>query len=113
MLLFLGEKQGLQSPLLMVHGSVFRSKEFLSFKMDVVAVLLMERVELPKDIPDNMLRALEVSSSDHSGDMQELRKVMIAVNDKLTQQTNQSNWANDMLAGITKAFLAQQEQLRI
>ncbi|KAG0351102.1 hypothetical protein BGX24_007931, partial [Mortierella sp. AD032] len=81
--------------------------------MDVVAALLMERVELPKDIPDNMLRALEVSNSNHSGDMQELRKVLIAVNDKLTQQSNQGLWANSMLAGIAKAFLAQQEQLRI
>ncbi|KAG0356561.1 hypothetical protein BGX24_006403, partial [Mortierella sp. AD032] len=81
--------------------------------MDVVAAFLIERVELPKDILDNMLRALEVSSSNHSGDTQELRKILIAVKDKLTQQSNQGLWANIMLVGIAKASLAQQEQLRI
>ncbi|KAF9117677.1 hypothetical protein BGW39_001902, partial [Mortierella sp. 14UC] len=83
--LFLGETQGLNSPLLETPGSVFQTEKFKLFREDVVAALLMERVELPKDIPDNMLRALEISSPNQSGDMQELRKVPISVNDKLAQ----------------------------
>ncbi|KAG0379406.1 hypothetical protein BGX24_000571 [Mortierella sp. AD032] len=79
----------LQDAAVLLFLGIFKSKKFLSIKMDVVAALLMERIELPKDIPDNMLRALEVSSSNHSGGMQELRKVPIAFNDNLTQQSNQ------------------------
>ncbi|KAF9177041.1 hypothetical protein BGZ50_009285, partial [Haplosporangium sp. Z 11] len=83
---------------------VFETTQFLAFKKDVVAALLMERVELPKDIPDNMLRALKISSSNQSDDMQELRK--------LAQRSDQSVLAKNMLEGIAKAFLSQQEQLR-
>jgi hypothetical protein len=60
-----------------------------------------------------MLRALEISSSNQSGDMLlELRKVLISVNDRQAQWSGQSVWANNILQSITKVFLAQHEQLR-
>ncbi|OAQ25548.1 hypothetical protein K457DRAFT_23011 [Linnemannia elongata AG-77] len=89
------------------------SKVFLSFQEDVVAAVLMKKVVLPKNIPENMLRALEVSSSNQSNNMHVLRKSLTAVNDKLAHQTNQSLWANNILDAIVKTFLAQEQQLRI
>ncbi|KAK5805488.1 hypothetical protein F5H01DRAFT_325445 [Linnemannia elongata] len=95
------------------QGTVFMSKVFLSFQEEVVAAVLMKKVVLPKNIPDNMLRALEVSSSNQSNDMHVLRKSLTAVNDKLAHQSNQSLWANNILDALVKSFLAQEQQLRI
>ncbi|OAQ22553.1 hypothetical protein K457DRAFT_25951 [Linnemannia elongata AG-77] len=89
------------------------SKVFLSFQEDVVAAALMKKVVLPKNIPDYMLRALEVSRSNQSNDMHILRKSLTAVNDKLAHQSNQSLWANNILDALAKSFLAQKQQLRI
>ncbi|KAH7054067.1 hypothetical protein BKA57DRAFT_526109 [Linnemannia elongata] len=95
------------------QGTVFMSKVFLSFQEEVVAAVLMKKVVLPKNIPDNMLRALEVSSSNQSNDMHVLRKSLTAVNDTLAHQSNQSLWANNILDALAKSFLAQEQQLRI
>ncbi|KAF9106205.1 hypothetical protein BGX30_008883, partial [Mortierella sp. GBA39] len=62
MYLYLGELQGFRSPLLEISDNVFKDALFVSFQRDVVTAVLVERVEVPRDIPDNMLRALEASS---------------------------------------------------
>ncbi|KAK3845078.1 MAG: hypothetical protein J3R72DRAFT_418884 [Linnemannia gamsii] len=112
-LLYLGEKQRFRSLLLETSGSVFSSVEFLSFQKDVIAAVTVQRVEVPRDIPDNMLRALEAASQNQASDMQVLAKLLSAVNDNVAQQSSQSVWANNMLASLAGQFLKQQEQLRV
>lgn len=112
-LLYLGEKQGFRSPLLETSGSVFSSVEFLSFQKDVIAAVMVQRVEIPRDIPDNMLRALEAASQNQASDMQVLAKLLSAIDDNVDQQSSQSIWANNMLSSLAGQFLIQQEQLRV
>ncbi|KAF9898403.1 hypothetical protein EC991_011376, partial [Linnemannia zychae] len=112
-LLYLGEKQGFRSPLLETPGSVFSSAEFLSFQKDVIAAVTVQRIEVPRDIPDNMLRALEASRHNQASDMQVLMKLLSAANNSIAQQSSQSIWANNMLASLAGDFLKQQEQIRV
>ncbi|KAG0195468.1 hypothetical protein BGX33_003245, partial [Mortierella sp. NVP41] len=89
-LLYLGEKQGFRSPLLETPGSVFGSAEFLSFQKDVIAAVTVQKVEVPRDIPDNMLRALEATSQNQANDMLVLTKLLSGISDNIAQQSSQS-----------------------
>ncbi|KAF9547708.1 hypothetical protein EC957_007873 [Mortierella hygrophila] len=82
-------------------------------KEDVIAALTVQRIDVSRNIPDNMLRALEASSQNQANDMQVLTKLLSAANDNIAQQSSQSVWANNMLACLAEDFHKQQEQLRV
>ncbi|KAG9069411.1 hypothetical protein KI688_010313 [Linnemannia hyalina] len=82
----------------MPRCSVFSSSEFLSLQKDGIAAVMVQRVEVPRNIPDNMLRALEASSQSQANAMQVLTKRLSAAHDNIAQQSSQSVWANNMLS---------------
>ncbi|KAG0274391.1 hypothetical protein BGZ96_004352, partial [Linnemannia gamsii] len=58
-----------------------------------------------------MMLALKVSNANQARDMLSVRNCLAQVNDKMSQQSNQSQWANNMMASLARTLVRQEKHL--
>ncbi|KAG0295095.1 hypothetical protein BGZ97_004904 [Linnemannia gamsii] len=57
-----------------------------------------------------MILTFKVSNANQARDMLSVRSVLTQINEKLAQQSNQSQWASDMMAGLARTLVRQEKQ---
>ncbi|KAF9114930.1 hypothetical protein BGX30_006446, partial [Mortierella sp. GBA39] len=58
-----------------------------------------------------MMLALKVPNANQARDMLSVRNYLAQMNEKMAQQSNQSQWANDIMAGLARTLVRQKRQL--